>query len=68
MTEPRTDDVTRQLLTPMVEQPEPSTNGDWYVVDLRDLLASGYTHLQFHFDHRFNSPTAAGLIKDGDVQ
>lgn len=59
------DNVTRSLLAPLVEQPEPSVDGDWYVVDLRTLLAEGYTHIQMHFDHDSDEPNAAGLIKDG---
>jgi hypothetical protein len=63
------DNVTPDLLAPMVEQPEPSTGGDWYIVDLRDLLARGYTHVEFHFpfsDDGRVSTNAARLAKDPD--
>ena len=65
MTDPVEDNVTRDLLAPLVEQPEPSVDGDWYVVDLRSLLAEGYTHIQIHFDRDADDPNAAGLIKEG---
>jgi hypothetical protein len=62
------DAVTPTLLAPMVEQSEPSVDGDWYVVDLRDVLAKGYTHIQFHFPHGYPhervSLDAASLIKE----
>jgi hypothetical protein len=60
------DNVTRALLAPLVEQPEPSVDGDWYVVAIRDLTALGYTHIQVHFDHDAKEPNAAGLIKAGE--
>lgn len=56
-------DVTRDLLTRMVEQPEPSVDGDWYAVEIADLFNAGYTHVQFHFDFDVNQPNAASLIK-----
>ena len=60
-------DVTPELLAPMVEQPEPSVDGDWYILDLQGLLAEGYTHVEFHFDssddYRARRLTAATLTK-----
>jgi len=35
MNSPVQHDVTPELLAPMVEQPEPSVDGDWYVLDRR---------------------------------
>lgn len=65
--DPVEHNVTRALLAPLVEQPEPSVDGDWYVLAIRDLTALGYTHIQVHFDHDANEPNAAGLIKDAGV-
>jgi len=58
-------DVTPELLAPMVEQPEPSVDGDWYILDLQGLLAEGYTHVEVHFDTDARHPNAATLIKNG---
>lgn len=57
--------VTRGLLAPLVEQPEPSVDGDWYVMDLRSLIAEGFTHVQFHFDADADEPNAAVLSRGG---
>lgn len=66
--EPEYHEVTPDLLARMVEQPEPSTRGDWYVIDLRDLAAAGFTHIQFHFPYEYPhegvTMDAASLIKD----
>lgn len=68
--EPTYDDVNPDLLAPMVEQPEPSDRGDWYVIDIRDLTARGYTHIQFHFPYEYPHEgvalDAASLVKDPD--
>lgn len=42
--------VTPDLLGRMVEQPEPSVDGNWYVLDLQGLLDAGYTAIGVHFD------------------
>lgn len=42
-------EVTPELLRPLVEQPEPSVDGEWYVLDLRTLINQGYGYVQFHF-------------------
>lgn len=65
MTDPVEHNVTPDLLGPLVEQPEPSVDGDWYVLNIRSLIAEGYTHVQFHFDFDKTDPNAATLIKEG---
>ena len=70
MTDSTVHEVTPGLLAPLVEQPEPSVDGDWYAVDLRGLLAEGYTHIEFHFDSQGDEtqvrrPNAASLVKAG---
>ena len=46
--------VRRDLLAPLIEQPEPSTKGDWYIVPLETLIREGYTHIEVHFGYKDN--------------
>jgi hypothetical protein len=65
--EPIEDKVTADLLVSMVEQPEPSVNGDWYMVSLETLLANGYTYVQVHFpDDDQMTPNGMILVKATD--
>jgi hypothetical protein len=41
--------ATRTLLARLVEQPEPTVGGEWYVVSLDALAAAGYTAVGIHF-------------------
>lgn len=41
--------VTPEILWGFVEQPEPTTNGDAFMVNLEALKALGYTHVEIHF-------------------
>jgi hypothetical protein len=63
--------ATQDLLGRYVEQPEPSVDGDWYVLDLQILIREGWTHIQIHFPHvdtdkDTDTPDAVSLIKDPD--
>lgn len=56
--------VTPALLAPMVEQPEPSVDGDWYMLNLRGLLDAGYTAIGIHFDTDQTEPNCAELYRE----
>jgi hypothetical protein len=44
--------ATPEVLWRFVEQPEPTTNGDAFLVSMKDLQALGYTHVEVHFPTR----------------
>ncbi len=58
--------VTRDLLAPMVEQPEPSVDGDWYVVDLQDLIDAGYTAIGVHVGDDASTAPDVELYREVD--
>ena len=53
-------ELTRKLLSTMVEQPEPSVDGDWYVVHLDDLRQHGNV-IEIHFDTDSDRPNAVQM-------
>lgn len=65
VTLPETVEVTRGLLAPLVEQPEPSTSGSWYVVPLASLVAEGFDVVEVHIADDADTPDMIRLIKGG---
>lgn len=55
-------ELLRFQLTPLVEQPEPSTEGDWYVVAIKDLTK--WQGIEFHFNLETNKLDMVRLIEE----
>lgn len=60
---------SRAVFNKLVEQPEPSVDGGhWYVVDLRDLIAEGFTHVEVHYPDGSDFPDDLVLTKEPAVR
>lgn len=61
MTDDRAD---RQLLWQFVEQPEPSTEGDWFDIPITALLREGYDGIHIHFNRESSEPNEVRFSRD----
>jgi hypothetical protein len=48
--------VTPDMLRKLCAEPEPSTEGTWFMVNLEDLQREGHTHIEFHFPDGSETP------------
>lgn len=56
--------VNRAALTKRVESPEPSVDGDWYVLDLQDLIKEGFRFIEIHISEAQDTPDAMAFLED----
>ena len=57
--------ATPETLGPLVESPEPSVDGDWYVLDLQALMESGHRYMEIHFDSGSTDPNEVRFLDEG---
>lgn len=53
--------IEPDMLRRLCAEPEPSTEGTWFMVSLEDLRAAGYTHIEFHVPDEAVRPDDARL-------
>lgn len=41
--------VKKEWLRTQVEQGEPTDSGEWFVLELADLIKQGFTYVEIHF-------------------
>lgn len=59
-------DVERRHLNPLVEQPEPTLDGDLYVIPVEALVTEGIKYVGIHFPDGSVRPDMVQLLTDGE--
>ena len=57
-------ELTREVLWRHVAEPEPSTEGTWFVLPLEYLQAQGWTYIEIHVSDGEEHPNMVRLIKE----
>lgn len=62
------ENVTRALTRRYVEQGEPTDNGEWHAIDIKDLIANGHRYIEFHYPDTEDdpAPNQVRLLGPGD--